>query len=75
MSWNCEENKIPEDKLYGLDPIKRREIQDNWKVVYNPCTNKITYVNPEAYNDLKAALLSTVPYQPQTFLDKMENTG
>lgn len=74
MSWNCEKNKISEDKLDGLDAIKKREIQKEWKAIYNPDTNKITYVNPEAYNDLKAALLSTVPYQPKTFLEEMENT-
>lgn len=74
MSWNCEKNKISEDKLDGLDEIKRREIRMEWKPLYNPVTKKITYVNPQAYNDLKAALLSTLPYQPQTLLEEMENT-
>jgi hypothetical protein len=74
MSWNCEKNKISEDKLDGLSETEKLEIQDNWKTVYNPDTNKITYVNPEAYNDLRAALLATVPFQPQTFLEEMENT-
>ena len=35
-------------------------------------TNKITYVNPEAYNDLRAALLATVPFQPKTILEEMQ---
>ena len=36
MSWNCEKNKISEDKLDGLDAIKKREIKNKWKAVYNP---------------------------------------
>lgn len=72
MSWNCEKNKISEDKLEGLDVIKKREIKNKWNAVYNPVTNKITYVNPEAYNDLKAALLATSPYQPKTFLEELQ---
>lgn len=72
MSWNCEKNKISEDKLDELSETFRKKVQDNWKTVYNPHTNKITYVNPEAYNDLRAALLATVPFQPKTILEEMQ---
>ena len=72
MSWNCEKNKISEDKLDELSETFRKKVQDNWKVVYNPVTNKITYVNPEAYDDLRAALLATVPFQPKTILQEMQ---
>ena len=74
MSWNFPKNKILEDHLDDLGEIKKRKIQKEWKAIYNPHSKKITYVNPEAYNDLKAALLSTIPYQPQTFLEEIENT-
>lgn len=73
MSWNCPENKISEDDLDKLGEDKKLEVLGNWERIYNPHTKKITYVNPQAYNDLRKALLATIPYQPQTFLEEMQN--
>lgn len=71
MSWNCLENKILEDDLDKLGEDKKLKVLGNWKKTYNPHTKKITYVNPQAYIDLREALLAIVPLQPETLLDKI----
>jgi hypothetical protein len=54
-----------------LGEDKKLEVLGNWERTYNPHTKKITYVNPEAYNDFRAALLAIVPLQPETLLDEI----
>ena len=69
MSWNSPDNRIPEDNLDDLDVDRADEIRRNWHVVYNPTTQKRTYINPDAVCALRSALVATHPFQPETELD------
>ena len=73
MSWNCPQNRISEDELKNLDQSEAYKIINNWKILYNPESEKTVYVNPEAYRELREALLATLPYQPETKLEKINN--
>jgi hypothetical protein len=70
MSWNLPESRIHEDKLEDLDVDRAHEIRTQWHVVYNPTTQKQTYVNPDAVRALRSALVATLPFQPETELER-----
>ena len=71
MSWNSSANRISEAKLKELEPHRADEIRRYRHVVINPTTSKRTFINPVAVSELRSSLLATLPFQPQTEMEKI----
>lgn len=47
-------------------------IKKNWHLSFNPTTNKYVYTDPTVVAELRAKLIATIPFQPQTEMERIE---
>ena len=47
-------------------------IKKTWHVSFNPTTNKHVYTHPTVAAELRAKLIATIPFQPQTEMERIE---
>lgn len=58
-----------------LDEIDQQfafKIRDTWHKCYNPVTRMWVYNDPQFVQKLRASLEATIPYQPETEMDRIK---
>lgn len=67
--------RFTEDELDHLeenDKFYASQIRDKWHMSFNPTTNKYVYTHPTVVADLRAKLVSTLHFQPQTEMERIK---
>lgn len=62
------------EKNNELCPSQINLIKKTWHVSFNPTTNKYVYTHPKVKvaAKLRAKLIATIPFQPQTEMERIE---